>query len=67
MTLAARGYRTKRELKAAVGQPLQYEETSMFGPEYRPDGDLYLVGPSPTVRKWWAKVTMRDGHIARVS
>jgi hypothetical protein len=60
-------YRTKKDLKAAVGQPLRYEETSLFGPEYRSDGSFCVVGPSPTQRKWFAQVTMRDDRIAKVS
>jgi hypothetical protein len=60
-------YKTKKELKAAVGQPLKYQETSVFGPEYRPNGKLTVVGPSPYVRKWYATVDMRDGKIAKVA
>lgn len=67
MTLAVRGYKTKKELKAAVGRPLAYTETSMFGPEYRPDGVLTVVGPSPYERKWFAQVTMENGLIKKVS
>ena len=59
-------YNTKKELKAAVGEPLRYVETSPFSPEYRRDGILYVVGPSPTVRKWFAKVAMEDGLIKKV-
>ena len=60
-------YATKKSLKAAVGQPLRYEETSMFGPEYQADGTFCVVGPSPTERKWFAKVTMVAGLIAHVT
>ena len=31
-------YKSKKELKEQVGKPLDYTETSMFGPEYKPDG-----------------------------
>ena len=44
-------YKTKKELKQSIGQALRYIETSIFGPEYRPDGSFCVVGPSPTVRK----------------
>jgi hypothetical protein len=60
-------YATKKELKAAVGQSLRYEETSFFGPEYKADGKFCVVGPSPTQRKWFAEVTMVGGLIAKVS
>ena len=59
-------YKTKKELKAAEGQPLHYEETSMFGEEYRPNGRFCVVGPSPRERKWFAEVTMENGLIKSV-
>jgi hypothetical protein len=60
-------YKTKKDLKAAVGQSLRYVETSMFGEEYKPNGQFCVVGPSPYVRKWYATVTMSDGKIAKVT
>lgn len=66
MTLALRGYATKKELQEAVGQPLRYTETSAFGAEYREDGVLTVVGPSATLRKFFARVTMEDGLIKAV-
>ena len=60
-------YKTKKDLKAAIGKPLRYVETSMFGAEYRDNGTFCVVGPSPTVRKWYASVTMINGLIAKVS
>jgi len=65
--MGVRGYKTKKELKGAVGQPLRYEETSPFGPEYKESGTFSVVGPSPYVRKWWATVTMLNGLISKVS
>jgi len=62
-------YDTKKQLKAAIGEPLRYTETSMFGTEYRPDGILtvahrpYITGRG---REFFAEVTMRDGRIAKV-
>lgn len=60
-------YSTKKDLKAAVGSPLRYEETSIFGAEFKSDGKFPVVGPSPYVRKWYAEVTMRSGVIVRVA
>ncbi len=60
-------YPTKKALKAAIGQELACEETSMFGDEYKPNGTFAVVGPSPYQRKWFASVTMKDGLIAKVS
>jgi hypothetical protein len=67
MTLAVAGYKTKKALKEAVGQRLNYTETSMFGPEYKPDGQFAVVGPSAYERKWFATVKMVNGLIAKVS
>ena len=60
-------YKTKKDLKAAVGQSLRYVETSMFGPEYKENGRFAVVGPSPYERKWFAEITMVNGLIAKVS
>lgn len=60
-------YQTKKALKASVGQPLRYVETSLFGPEYTPDGKFCVVGPDPYKRKWFAEVTMKEGRIAKVT
>ncbi len=60
-------YGTKKELKANVGKPLIYVETSMFGEEFKRDGRFAVVGPLPTSRKWFAEVTMKDGLIAKVT
>lgn len=65
--LAARGYKTKKDLKAAVGHPFQYTETSFFGAEYTPNGVLTVVGPSPQIRKWYANVHMQEGKIVKVT
>lgn len=60
-------YKTKKALKEAVGKPLRYVETSMFGPEYRSNGKFCVVGPSPYDRKWFASVTMENDLIKKVS
>lgn len=60
-------YKTKKALKESIGQELRYEETSFFGPEFKPDGTFAVVGPSPRERKWFASVTMKDGKIFKVT
>lgn len=61
-------YPTKASLKAAIGQPLRYVETSMFGLEYKANGKFCVVGPDAyRNRKWYAEVTMKDGLISKVS
>ena len=71
MTMLVTGYKSKKELKAAIGSQLQYEETSMFGPEYKSTGS-FVVAHRPLVtglpwRVFFAKVTMQDDKIAAVS
>ena len=66
MTLVAT-YETKKRLKESVGEPLAYNETSFFGPEYTPDGSFSVVGPSEYERKWFARVTMENGKIKKVT
>jgi hypothetical protein len=59
-------YKTKKELKASIGQPLRYSETSFFGVEYKANGQFCVADSSPR-RSWFANVTMRDGLILKVS
>ncbi len=62
-------YPSKKALKAAIGTALDYTETSLFGPEYVPDGVL-TVARRPHLqgggREFFARVHMRGGLIARV-
>lgn len=69
-------YVSKKDLRAAIGQSLNYTETSMFGTEYKPNGDVTgcnrpsinrRLPSSPKAREFYATVTMRDGLIAKVS
>ena len=59
-------YKTKKELKEAVGQRLRYQETSFFGNEYKSTGQFAVVGPGAYERKWYATVHMKDDIIVRV-
>ena len=65
--LGARGYKTKKDLKASVGQVFHYTETSAFGLEAQDNGTVSVVGPSPYDRKWYARVTCKDGVITKVT
>lgn len=62
-------YPTKKALRECLGQPLRYQETSIFGPEYESDGVLvgcnrpHITGHK---REFFAEVTMRNGLIAKV-
>ncbi len=64
------GYSSKKELKAAIGQPLNYQETFMFELEYRSNG-TFTAAHRPRLtglpgREFFAKITMRDDNIFRV-
>lgn len=69
MTLVVK-YPSKKELKSNIGEPLRYIETSLFGPEYRPDGIL-TVANRPHItkmgREFFAQVYMKDGIIQKVT
>ena len=63
-------YKSKKLLKESIGYPLKYIETSLFGNEFIENGDI--VGDNrPHItgigREFFAKVTMQDGIIAKVS
>ena len=71
MTMLVTGYKSKKELKASVGEPLVYEETSLFGSEYVSTGEI-VVAHRPLVtklpgREFFAKVTMENDLIKKVS
>lgn len=62
-------YASKKEAKAAIGKPLRFIETSMFGAEYKPDGVL-TVANRPHItgkgREWFGQITMENGLIKSV-
>jgi hypothetical protein len=59
-------YKTKKALKESIGKRLVYQETSLFGAEYKSDGEFPVVGPEPYNRKWYATVVMKDSKIEKV-
>ena len=70
MTMSVTGYKSKKELKESIGKPLCYEETSMFGLEYKETGSFvvahrpYITGLSG--REFFATVTMENNLISKV-
>ena len=60
-------YKTKKAAKEAIGKEPRFQETSMFGAEYKGDGRYTVVGPSPYERKWYATITVVNGVISKVS
>jgi len=69
MTLIVK-YPSKRTLKEAIGGPLYYIETSIYGPEYQENGVL-TVANRPHItglgREFFARVTMANGKIEKVT
>jgi len=59
-------YPSKKVLKENIGKPLRYIETSLFGPEYIPNGTLaganrpHITGQG---REFFAQVIMQNGLI----
>lgn len=70
--LIALGYKSKKELKASIGLRFNYEETSMFGPEYPSNGTGQLVCSNrPQItglggREFFANVTLVNHLITKV-
>ena len=59
-------YPSKKTLKESIGQRLKYNETSIFGVEYKQNGSFCVADYSPK-RKWFATVYIKDGLIAKVT
>lgn len=73
MTMLVTGYASKKALKEAIGTPLKYRETSMFGDEYKSNGS-FAVAHRPSLvpckaiggREFFATVTMENDLIKKV-
>lgn len=64
-------YKTKKQLKESIGERLRYQETSLFGNEYKSDGS-FTVAHRPAItgaggREFFANVTMENDLIKSVS
>lgn len=69
-------YASKKQIQENIGKPLDYTETSFFGPEYKTDGILTGSNrPSITgikdakgkkAREFFAQVILKDGKIFSV-
>jgi|TARA_R110000751_G_scaffold75679_2_gene152353 hypothetical protein len=62
-------YPSKKELKANIGKPLRYQETSMFGDEYLATG-IFTGANRPHLtnigREFFAEITMENNLIKAV-
>jgi len=71
MTIMVNVYPSKKDLATKIGQPLEYEETSFHGLEYKADGE-FSVAHRPSIskmpgREFFARITMKNGLIAKVA
>jgi len=58
-------FKSKKMLKeycALGGQKVRFQETSMFGNEFKGAGDYCVVLPTPKDRRTFATVTVADDH-----
>ena len=62
-------YPSKKELKESIGSPLKHIETSMFGTEYKSNGEI-IEANRPHItnigREFFAQVTMENDLIVKV-
>jgi hypothetical protein len=70
MIMMLLNYNSKKELKASIGEFLQYEETSMFGPEYKSNG-TFTGAHRPQIqggggREFFASITIENDRIKSV-
>mgnify|MGYP003150185693 FL=1 len=56
-------YETKKQLKENIGDILLYNETSIFGQEYKSNGTITGCNKK---RSWFANVIMEDDKIVKV-
>lgn len=69
MTMGIRGFKTKKELKAFIGQDVRSRivEASIFGKEFKETGANTVVGPDAyNDRRWFAIVHTVDGIVQKV-
>ena len=65
--LGISGFKTKKQLKGAIGIKPEFIETSIIGKEYIGDGLYAVVGPDIYSRKWFAQLKIVNGLIHKVS
>mgnify|MGYP004125511033 CR=1 FL=1 len=69
-TMMILNYAYKKKLKENIGRPLDYIETSIFGPEYK-SNDSFCGSNRPQItgnggREFFAEVTMKNDLISGV-
>lgn len=69
MAYTSKNYKSKKDLKADVanGVKVSVFNPGMGGP-VPANGVAYVEGPHyPQPHKWYAKVTLKDGYVVKVS
>lgn len=69
MTLVV-NYPSKKSCQENIGKKLSFIETSIFGPEYKSDGTIYVANrPHITGlgREWFGRITMKNDIIIKVT
>jgi hypothetical protein len=61
-TMLVANYKTKKMLKESIGKVFRFTETSLFGPEFKPNTMLTVVGPSAYKREWYAQVWTDESY-----
>ena len=64
------GYKSKKALKATIGSSLCYQETSLFGAEYKSNG-VFCGAHRPAItglpgREFFAEITMENNLIKSI-
>lgn len=65
-----KSFETKKALKEAVaaGKKLEvFQPNDMFGVTPPENGTVSIEGPNFKMHKWYARVTLKDGFIVKVS
>jgi hypothetical protein len=65
-----KSFPTKKALKQAVesGQKLEvFQPNDMFGNPIPQNATVSLEGPNYVMHKWYARATLKDGFIVKVS
>lgn len=70
MAYTDRNFKTKKALKEAVsnGEQVTCYQPGPFGGSLPSNGTVYLEGPHyPAPHTWYAKATLKDGVVVKVS
>jgi len=64
------GFKTKKQLKETIKAGNLTTscliDTSLFGTQILTNGTVYVVGPDPYNRKWYAQLTVVGGKITKI-